>query len=135
MGPTAHDSNVIYQDHHLRLSGRSLQRAISASEIDTILVCGMEDEVHHGDEQFHIVLLGDEFALLGPFVQGAQGAIDRLIAEHPDIAIQHRWVGRVPYRYREPGVLGLRLFPVPGLQTGQRGDLARFNMTIAGDDA
>lgn len=131
----AQDSNVNYQDHRLWLSGRSLQRAIPASDIDTILVCAMEDEIHHGDEQFHIVLLADEFALLGPFVGGALGAIDQLVAEHPDITLQHRRVGRVPYRYREPGLLGLRLFPIAGLYAGPRAELARFALEPVEDDA
>ncbi len=88
----------------------------------------MEDPVHHGDETFHVIVLDTEFLLVGPFVDGGVGAVDALIKDHPDIPVERRLVRKVPYRYRDGGIMGLRPFPVPALRFGPVSDLQRFHL-------
>lgn len=120
--------NISYVDGRLDVAGRGVTRSVSKSEIERIYICRMEDEVHHGDESFHLLQLGDEFLLIGPFVDGGTGAIEALIAACPQIPVERRLVRTVPYRFREPGLLGLRLFPVPGLHFGPASAIERFHL-------
>ena len=82
---------------------------------------------------FHLLLLGSEFLLVGPFVDGGLGAIEALVEACPRIPVERRLVRTVPYRFREPGLLGLRLFPVPGLRFGLISDLNQFHLLIPED--
>ena len=92
----------------------------------------MADPVAHGEETFHILLTADSFLLLGPFFPGSLGAIEALRASHPEIPVALRFVGRVPFRYRQPG--WLRLFPVPGTGEGPRQDLQKFDLSKGGGE-
>ena len=148
IGKPRHRGTVRYRDGQLTVSGPALDRTVAAAAIGEIYQCTMEDEVHHGDEGFHILILantapddtsprdttpGDAFLLIGPFVAGGLGAIEALTAAHPEIPVTPVQVRTVPYGFREPGLLGLRLFPVPGLRTGSRADLKRFHLVPVED--
>ena len=122
-----------YRNGQLTLSGPTLNQTVAAATIGEICRCTMEDEVHHGDECFHILILDDTFLLIGPFVAGALGAIEALTTANPDIPVTRQRVRTVPFGFREPGFLGLRLFPVPGLRTGSRADLKRFHLVPVED--
>ena len=163
IGKPRHRGTVQYRDDRLTVSGPGLDRTVAAAVIGEIYRCTMEDEVHHGDEGFHILILADTapddvvpddrgpdsmapgdtspsdlapsdmarhdaFLLIGPFVADGLGAIEALTAAHPEIPVTPVRVRTVPYGFREPGFLGLRLFPVPGLRTGSRADLKRFHL-------
>ena len=152
IGKPRHRGTVQYRDGQLTVSGPVLDRTVAAAAIGEIYRCTMEDEVHHGDEGFHILILADmapddtapadtapdttpddAFLLIGPFVAGGLGAIEALTAAHPEIPVTPVRVRTVPYGFREPGLLGLRLFPVPGLRTGSRADLKRFHLVPVED--
>lgn len=127
---------VAYSEGQLAISGlspgvspgRAPTRLVPVAAIQQIYRCAMEDDVHHGPECFHILILDDEFILIGPFVAGALGAINALIHARTTIPVTRHRVRTVPYRFRDPGLLGLRLFPVPGLRAGPRSDLDRFHI-------
>ena len=138
-----HRGAVEYRDGHLTVSGPALDRTVSAAAIGEIYRCTMADEIHHGDEGFHILILADTvpdgiapndafpdnaFLLIGPFVAGGLGALKALTAAHPEIPVTPVRVRTVPYGFREPGFMGLRLFPVPGLRVGSRAVLKRFRL-------
>ena len=145
IGKPRHRGTVQYRDGRLTVSGPALNRTVAAAAVGAIYRCTMADEVHHGDEGFHILILadtvpddtvpddsapGDAFLLIGPFVAGGLGAVEALTAAHPEIPVTPARVRTVPYGFRERGCLGLRPFPVPGLRTGSRADLRRFHLTI-----
>lgn len=94
-------------------------------------MCNMEDEIHHGDESFHILFLDHEFLLVGPFVHGGTGAIESLISDYPHIPVKQCFVRKIPYHYRQKGRLGLGLFPIPGLSFGPVDDLQNFNIVLS----
>ena len=119
--------SVVYKDDHLNISDATETKSLGVNEIAQIYHCLMEDEIHHGEESFHILVVDERFVLIGPFVAGALGAIEALIRAHPEIPVTRRLVRTVPYHYREAGFLGLRLFPVPGLKDRPISDLARFH--------
>lgn len=119
---------VGYFDGHLSIANLRQTHSVSSSEVKRILVCRMEDEIHHGDETFHIIEFEEKFLLIGPFVEGGQGAVEALIKDNPGVPVEQRLVRSVPYRYRESAFLGLRLFPVPGLCFGPISDLRRFDL-------
>lgn len=125
--------HIAYQNGHLSIAGARLARSLAASEVERIYICHMEDEIHHGDETFHLLLLDGEFLLVGPFVDGGLGAIEALLEACPQIPVERCLVRKVPYRFREPGLLGLRLFPVPGLRFGPISDLEQFHLVIPED--
>ena len=52
------ESTASYKNDRLILSSGALRRKIFAADIDSILVCRLDDEVHHGDEQ-RAPVLGD----------------------------------------------------------------------------
>jgi len=93
----------------------------------------MADPLAHGEETFHFLLSPERFVLIGPFVSGGLAAMAAVREACPDIPCEDRYVGRVPYRYREPGWFGLRLFPVPGLRTGPLQDLDLFELSETGE--
>lgn len=125
--------HIDYKNGCLSIASPKLARSLATSEVKRIYACHMEDELHHGDETFHLILLDDEFLVVGPFVDGGLGAIEALIGACPQIPVERRLVRKVPYRFREPGLLGLRLFPVPGLRFGPASDLERFHLVIPED--
>lgn len=88
---------------------------IAPSAIKMIDVCQMEDVIHHGDEEFHIVHCQHSFWLIGPFVDGALGAIEQLCSANPQIPLRRAVVESLPRKLRDPGLLRLRLFPIAGL--------------------
>ena len=119
---------VTYRDDHLHISGLGQPFKLASTRIRRILVCTLEDQLHHADEEFHIVLFDDECLVIGPFVAGGLGAIMDLRQHHPEIsAVRHQAQG-VPYRFREPSFLGLRWFPIPGLYVGPQADLRRWKL-------
>ncbi len=107
---------------------RDLSRVIYPADIEVIYKCVMADEIHHGEETFHILVLGSEFLLIGPFVEGDLSAIEALISDNPQIPVSSRAVQSIPLRYRKPSLLGLKLFPIAGLGFGPVSDLERFHM-------
>lgn len=121
---------VTFSNGHLHVDDHSLSRSISSAEVDKICICSMEDEIHHGVELFHILIMATSFILIGPFVDGADGAIDEMTEGDARIGVERYTVRKIPYRFREPGFLGLRLFPVPGLYAGTIDDLKRFHLTL-----
>ena len=124
---------VGYRDGWLTIAGPALNRSVAAAAIGEIYLCTMADEVHHGDEDFHILILDDTILLIGPFVAGALGAIEALTRAHPGIPVTRYRMGTVPYGFRERGFLGLRWFPVPGVRSGSRDDLKRFRLSRVED--
>ncbi|WP_157666643.1 hypothetical protein [Bordetella genomosp. 13] len=111
----AEKNYVDYSDDRLKLVRGAITRSMPASEITQIDFCTMDDEIHHGDEDFYIVHGKARFWIMGPFVAGAGRAIDDLVRTHPDIPRRDMAVENMPWKLRSPGALGLRLFPVAGL--------------------
>ena len=70
--------SVVYKDDHLNISDATETKSSGANEIAQIYHCLMEDEIHHGEESFHILVVDERFVLIGPFVAGALGAIEAL---------------------------------------------------------
>lgn len=108
-------SRVDYSENHLEFASKTGVARIETSEIEMVDECQMEDPVHHGDEAFHIIHGSQRFWLVGPFIDGALGAINRLCAAHPDIPRRRVLIRSLPMKLRAPGLLGLRLFPIAGL--------------------
>lgn len=106
---------VDFVDGALLFTLTSSVSRLDARDIGLIDYCQMEDAAHQGDEEFHIVHSGQRFWLIGPFVDGALAAIKALRESRPSIPTRRVVVHALPRRLRAPGVLGLRLFPVPGL--------------------
>ena len=102
-------------DDRLRVTGTSHDGEVPLDAIDRLVSCQLEDTIHQGDEGFHIVLAGDRFILIGPFATGGLGAVDDLRAARPGLPEGRARLPGVPRRLRSPGLLGLRLFPMPGL--------------------
>ncbi|MCB1888348.1 MAG: hypothetical protein KDH20_12140 [Rhodocyclaceae bacterium] len=102
-------------EDRLRISGTAHDGEIPLDTIERLVSCRLEDAIHQGDEGFHIVLAGARFALIGPFAAGGLGAVADLRAARPGLPEGRAWLRGVPRVLREPGMLGLRLFPVPGL--------------------
>ena len=102
---------------------------IDPSAIERIDDCEMADPALQGYERFHIVRLSDHFWLLGPFVDGALGAVEELLRKHPDIPVVLGVVQRLPWRMRKRGVFCLRLFPTAGLGRFPLSDLPRLSIT------
>lgn len=127
-------NQVSFENGVLAVRSPGFDRLVDPAEISRIFACHMADAIHHGEEQFHVVLTNRDFILLGPFVPGALGAVEALHRASPGIAVEDRTVGRIPFRYRDRGWLGLRLFPVAGLKTGKLRDLSEFQMASTGDD-
>ena len=119
---------IAYADGHVTVTGKTASRRVSRSHVERVYRCRMEDELRHGDELFHILLLEQEFLLVGPFVKGGLGAVEALLKDRPRIPVEDRLVRTVPYRYRERGMWGLRAFPIPGLRFGSLPDLERFHL-------
>ena len=118
-----------FLDGGLTLRGKSLDRVLASDQIQVIHACHMEDALHHGDEAFHILLLQHELIVIGPFVRNALGAVEALIQSSPQTPHHQSTVRAIPWRYRQAGFFGLRLFPVPGLVAGPIEDLDKFNLT------
>lgn len=121
-----------FEKNSLVLQVRGGKAVLPARDVEQVYDCRMADPVAHGDEAFHIVLTRTEFFLLGPFLDGGLGAIDALKAVRPEIPVASRFVGRVPFRYRQRG--WLRLFPIPGAGKGPIGDLTGFGLTSGGGE-
>ena len=107
---------------------------VPADTVTGLLECRMADPVQHGDEEFHIVRFDSRFALIGPFVEGGLGAIGRLRAARPDLALTRGWIACLPWSFRESGRFGLRLFPIAGLVVRGQDELARLGLTIGEDE-
>ncbi len=129
----ARTEHVSFHNGHLDIDSLTLTRSLLQSEIKQIYICHMQDEIHHGDESFHILHLGDEFLLVGPFVGGGIGAIDALILNCPCIPVTRCLAGSIPYRFRQKGLLGIRFFPIPGLFFGPISDLKYFHLIVHGE--
>ncbi|QUL38970.1 hypothetical protein [Erythrobacter sp. JK5] len=115
--------SVAFADGMLELRGRRNRKAIPSEAVNTVWICALEDSLHQGEEEFHIVITDDEFILIGPFVEGADGAIAAMLEHSPAIPVEHRNIGRMPFRFRTSGLFGLRLFPIAGLKTGKLAEL------------
>jgi hypothetical protein len=122
------EDRVSFSGGSLAIEGPSGTRRLSLAQVKSIYECRMEDEAHQGDEPFHLLILETEFLLVGPFVPGGLGAVEALMAERPDVPVEHWLVRHVPHRFRERSRLGLRLFPVSGLRFGHLSELAHFRL-------
>ena len=106
---------VDYSENHLEVTSQAGVARIEPGEIEMVDECQMEDQIHHGDEAFHILHGSQRFWLVGPFIDGALGAINRFCTAHPDIPRRRVLIRSLPWKLRAPGLLGLRLFPIAGL--------------------
>lgn len=127
-----HD-NVSYEDGTLRIFQRGTTHEVEPACIVQVYECRMADPVHHGDETFHLLRLRDDFWLLGPMVDGALGAVDGLLKARPGITLTQAAIGRVPWKMRQPGTFGLRLWPIAGLGRFSNAELQRLHIREVSD--
>ncbi|MDR3056257.1 MAG: hypothetical protein LBU53_12795 [Zoogloeaceae bacterium] len=99
---------------------------LSAASIMQINCCQYDDPLQ--DEEFFILFVSEQFWLIGPFVKHALGAIYALRDKHPEIPWRKMVVHRMPWKLREPGCFGLRLFPIAGLGVFPMSDLPARTM-------
>ncbi|MEM9223921.1 MAG: hypothetical protein AAGB11_16190 [Pseudomonadota bacterium] len=119
-------ASVEFRGDTLAFKGKGERRDVPASAIEEIMACELAPPLDGGDEPFHILLLADGLVVVGPFVSGGVGAIDALRQAYPHITWTQQTVENIPYRFRAPGVFGLRLFPEPGLCFAAKEELAAF---------
>lgn len=95
-------------------------------------ICQFADPLYGGmlndDEEFQIFVEKERFWLFGPFVDGMLGALEELKRAHPEIPCRRAFVRRMPWKLREPGILGLRLFPIAGFGVFPLKDLSSMEM-------
>ncbi|MCV0394039.1 MAG: hypothetical protein K5872_19025 [Rhizobiaceae bacterium] len=115
-----------YRDGTLLAETPRFRHVVPGTAVTGIIECRMADPINHGEEPFHIVTTADEIVVAGPFVDGALGAVEALSRQRPGIRRGHRLVRNIPYRFREPGFLRLRLFPIAGLVVAPRAALSAF---------
>ncbi|MEM6422624.1 MAG: hypothetical protein AAF698_08540 [Pseudomonadota bacterium] len=125
-------ARVTCEDGRLRLEGPALSHVVEARDVIRVLDCRMADPIAHGEEEFHILEGRERFVLIGLFAYGGLGAVEAFCRAHPAIPVVERWVEHIPWRYRERGRIGLRLFPIAGTMTGPIGDLPRFRISEDG---
>ena len=106
--------SVRYEGGRLYIRCRSEAFQIEAGLITRVDECQMADPVHHGDETFHVLHQRADFWLFGPMLEGALGAVDALLKAHPEIPRSRAVIERVPWKMRERGAIGLRLWPIVG---------------------
>jgi hypothetical protein len=106
---------------------------VEPSAIVQVHECQMADQVHHGDETFHLIRLVDAFWLFGPMIDGALGAVTALLKNQPGVATARSTIERIPRRMRDPGKLGLRLWPIAGLGCYPLAELTLLGMGEVSD--
>lgn len=114
---------VDYNDGYLLITTKAEVTKIDPRTITMIDLCHMEDIVYQGDEEFHILYCQQSFWLIGPFIDGGLWAIDQLCADNPQIPQRRTLIEYLARKLREPGLLGLRLFPIAGLGEFPSSDL------------
>ena len=117
-----------YTDDTLRITQGDSTVSVETSSIVQVHGCQMADQVHHGDETFHLIRLADAFWLIGPMVEGGLGAVTTLLKDHPEIATTRSTVERIPWKMRAPGMLGLKLWPIAGLGCYSNAELKLLGM-------
>lgn len=106
--------SVRFVDNALEFQSRAGSDRIDAAEIQQVDLCQLADPIMQGDEEFHIIHFTDYFWLIGPFVAGGLKAIDDLLKARPTTRERTVTVNRLPWGFRKPGWLGLRLYSTPG---------------------
>lgn len=119
---------ILFENGCLQICDRNQKIELPSEEIETVFECRMEDSIHHGDELFFILILPQEFIGIGPFVTGS-AAIGILKTYQTTIKFQDALIRRIPYRYRKPSLMGLRLFPIIDICRGPLEDLQKFKLT------
>ncbi len=120
--------------NHVEYLGNSLKLYIKNAEIASIPVndivqidiCTMDDQVHHGDDVFHLVRGKSSFWLLGPTIGVSYAAINALLADHPDIPCRDMAVISLGWRLRGSAILGIRFFPIAGFGEFPLSDLPKM---------
>ena len=125
--------NVLFEGDRLHVTCNGSTELIVPAEISMVDECQMADEVSHGDETFHIVHLAETFWLIGPFVSGAPWAVDDLTSQHPELKRRRVTVERIPWRMRDRGLFGLRLWPVARLGCFPKADLPSLKIREVSD--
>jgi len=110
---------------------RGTAHRIDAASIREVNLCTFADAVLHADEAFHVLRLRSEFWIVGPFVRGAPRALARLLGGHRAPACVPVTVLRVPWRMRDAGLFGLRLWPIAGLGRHPNAALRQLGMAPA----
>lgn len=66
-------------------SARGSTIHVAPGELTQVDECRMADPLYQDDEMFHLLRLGNYFWLLGPMVDGAGRAMDRIGVEAPKL--------------------------------------------------
>jgi len=120
------------ENGRLKLNSKTRTFDLAVDEIETVFDCKMEDFIHHGDEPFFILALNQTFVGVGPFVAGS-AAISDIQSLHPPVIVKQAVVRKIPFKYRKPSLLGLRLFPIIDICSGPLEDLEKFGLAAAKD--
>ena len=120
-------ATVVYGDGVLLVSAGASRCRFAAQAIRSIVEVRVAGLLDDDEDPFHIVQIDDEIVVIGPFVCGGLGALEKLAADWPEISRRSRLTANVPYRFRARAILGLRLFPVAGLAIAPLSALAAFD--------
>ncbi|WP_157666642.1 hypothetical protein [Bordetella genomosp. 13] len=111
----AEANHLEYSGSSLKLIVQGVERAsMPVGEVEKVDVCTMDDQIHHGDDVFHIVHGKARFWILGPTIGVSYSAIKSLLTDHPNIPCRDMAVISLPWRLRGSAILGVRLFPIAG---------------------
>ncbi len=105
---------LVYRDDTLTMTLGAQVHVVRSDQIERIDLCVMALP-EQGDETFHILYVGPRFWLVGPFADGGLTAMSELLRRHPEIPTRPATVLKLPWKLRESGLLGLRLFPIARL--------------------
>lgn len=106
---------VQWQRGRMLVTWRGACHVIDCASIVEVNLCSFQDAVLHADESFHLLRLHAALWMIGPFVSGAAPALAALMSGPAAPPCVRVTVQRVPWRMRDPGLLGLRLWPIAGL--------------------
>jgi len=129
----AFGERVDYMGGKLCISHGGATIHIEPVQLTHVRECQMADPLYQDDEIFHLLQLADHFWMLGPMVDGALGAVNTLLKAHPEIAVSSSVVQRMPWRMRQRGALGLRLWPIAGFGRFPNADLEPLGIKELGD--
>ena len=127
-------NNVRYQRGRLAITVRGLASHIESASIVMIDECRMADQVNYPDETFFLLYMEEVFWLLAPSVDGAIEAISALRSDFPSLKYRQAIVESLPRKLRAPGLLGLKLWPIPALRSFHRRELSSLSLrTLAAE--
>jgi len=107
--------HVFIENDHVIGIDRKRRFSVPLNQIQAILHVFYENPGSFTTDEFVVLLLKEHFFLIGACTQYSIGTMHQIKELKPSLTITSVWFEHIPWRLRDRGCLGLRLFDLAGM--------------------